>query len=333
MQKNILLIGGGGYVGTVIAAYFLENDYEVRVLDNFTYKHSRSVERLKDFSRFKLYDADMAHHSSLREAASGIDNVVILSGLVGDPITKKYPETAELVNEINLRKCIDFFDDQDIRRLVFISTCSNYGLIPEDHLADEEYELNPLSLYARAKVAAELHVLQKRHRVNYQATILRFATAFGLSSRMRFDLTISEFVKDIYFGRELLVFDEHTWRPYCHVMDFARLIKRVLSAPDEQVAFEIFNAGGEENNFTKQMIVDCILEKIPKGTVSYGVAGNDPRNYRVSFEKVKHILGFQPRYSVEFGISELINALEKGEFYDVLDKPNDYGNYVIDYAS
>lgn len=333
MNNKILLIGGGGYVGTVIANYFLKRDFEVSVFDNFTYQHSFSVDRLKGFKNFKLYDASMDDYSALGEAVDGIGNVVLLSGLVGDPITKKYPKIANLVNEINVRKCIDFFDDKYIDRFIFISTCSNYGLIPENQLADEEYELNPLSLYAKAKVLAENHLLEKKGRVSYMGTVLRFATAFGLSSRMRFDLTVSEFVKDLYHGRELLVFDEHTWRPYCHVEDFSRLIKKVISASDEQVAFEVFNAGGDENNFTKKMLVNCILDQIPDGKVKYGVAGADPRNYRVSFEKVKRVLRFEPKYSVEFGVSELITAFNEGKFANVLDNPSGYGNFVINDAN
>ena len=333
MNDKILLIGGGGYVGTVIADYFLKSGFEVNVLDNFTYQHSSAIDHLNGSKNFKLYKAEMDDFSALEKAANGIKNVVLLSGLVGDPITKKYPQTANLVNDIKVRKCIDYFDDKDIDRFIFTSTCSNYGLIPEDQLADEKYELNPLSLYAKSKVAAENYLLEKKGKVFYKGTILRFATAFGLSARMRFDLTISEFVRDLYFGRELLVFDEHTWRPYCHVNDFSRLIKKVISAPDGQVAFEVFNAGGDENNFTKKMIVDCILDQIPDGKVKYSTAGSDPRNYRVSFDRVKQVLNFEPNYSVQFGISELISAFNEGKYLDALDNPNDYGNFVINDAS
>ena len=333
MHNRILLIGGGGYVGTVIAEYFLQKGFEVTLLDNFTYKHSHSIDKFNNFKSFKFFNAELDDFLALDKALNGIKNVVLLSGLVGDPITKKYPKLAHLVNDIKVRKCIDFFDNRQIDRFIFISTCSNYGLIPEDQLADEQYALNPLSLYAKSKVLAENYLLGKKGKVLYQGTILRFATAFGLSSRMRFDLTLSEFVKDLFFGQELVVFDEHTWRPYCHVKDFARLIKKVIAAPNEKISFEVFNAGGDENNFTKKMIVDCILDKIPSGKVKYSLAGSDPRNYRVSFEKVKKTLNFQPKYSVQFGVSELISVLSKGKFADVLVNPNAYGNYVIDYAS
>ena len=104
---------------------------------------------------------------------------------------------------------------------------------------------------------------------------------------MRFDLTVSEFTKELALGHELLVYDANTWRPYCHVLDFGRLIDVVLQAPVEKIAFEVFNAGGEVNNYTKQGIVDAILEQLPNAQVKYKEHGVDPRNYRVDFSKVR----------------------------------------------
>ena len=162
-------------------------------------------------------------------------------------------------------------------------------------------------------------------------TILRFATAFGLSDRMRFDLTISEFTRELVIGNELLVYDAHTWRPYCHVQDFSRLIQIVLDAPADQVSFKVFNSGGDVNNATKQMIIDSILEKLPDGKVKYQEHGSDPRNYRVSFEKVKSVLGFEPKYTIQNGIDELLVAIKNHQFDHVEQNKNFYGNYEIDY--
>jgi nucleoside-diphosphate-sugar epimerase len=330
-MKNILLIGGGGYVGTVITSHFLKLGYRVRTLDNFIYKNQESILAYLGDENYEFFAGDLGDFSVLSKAAEGINNVVILGGLVGDPITKKYPEEAYKTNELGVQNCIDFFDDKAIDKLIFISTCSNYGFIKEDELADEKFELNPLSLYAKAKVAAELHLMSKRGKVNYTGTVLRFATAFGLSPRMRFDLSVSEFVRDLYFGEELLVFDENTWRPYCHVRDFARLIEMVINAESKKINFEIFNAGGEVNNFTKKMIVELISYYIPNAKIKYGENGSDPRNYKVSFKKVKQTLGFEPHYTVRDGVEELIRAFEIGVYKDSLINRNRYGNYEIEY--
>lgn len=330
-MNNILLIGGAGYVGTVITSHFLKLGFKVRVLDNFVYRNQESIQAYLGDENYEFVYGDLSDINVLSQASEGIRNVVILGGLVGDPITKKYPEASNKINDIGVQNCIDFFDDKEIDRLIFISTCSNYGLIKEDELADENFELNPLSLYAKAKVAAELHLMSKKGKVQYTGTVLRFATAFGLSPRMRFDLSVSEFVRDLYFGEELLVFDEHTWRPYCHVRDFARLIDLVINANNDKVYFEVFNAGGEINNFTKKMIVDTIASYIPDAKIKFGANGSDPRNYKVSFKKVKETLGFEPKYTVKDGIEELINAFKIGIYNDSLENKDRYGNYTIQY--
>lgn len=330
-MKNILLIGGAGYVGTVMTSDFLKKGYHVTVLDNFVYDNQFAVQPYVGDPNYTLVKGDINDINSLEKASKRVDAVVILAGLVGDPITKKYPNESEAINGKGIKTCIDYFDDKNISNLIFISTCSNYGLIGEDELANEEFELNPLSLYAKAKVSAEQYLLSKKGKVSYSATILRFATAFGLSPRMRFDLSVSEFVRDLYFGEELLVFDEHTWRPYCHIRDFSRLIDLVLNAPKEKVNFEVFNAGGDVNNNTKKMIVDSILEYLPNAKVKYTNNGSDPRNYKVSFNKVKEVLNFEPKFTVKQGISELIDALEVGLYSDSIENKNNYGNYKINY--
>ena len=330
-MKNVLLIGGAGYVGSVITSHFLREGYKVTVLDNFIYENQSSIVSFIGDPKYKFIKGDFTDKSSLDLASQGITDVVMLGGLVGDPITKTYPNESEMINSNGVKSCIDFFDNLELDKFIFISTCSNYGLIKENELADEEFELNPLSLYAKAKVSGELHLLSKKGKTNYTGVVLRFSTAFGLSPRMRFDLSVSEFVKELHLGNELLVFDEHTWRPYCHVRDFARLIDIVIKTNNNDVHFEIFNAGGIDNNFTKKMIVDTIVKNIPDAKVKYGANGSDPRNYKVSFAKVNNVLNFTPTWTVEDGIKELINAFEIGLYADVSLNKNKYGNYQINY--
>lgn len=331
-MKNVLLIGGAGYVGTVITSHFLKQGYKVKVLDNFVYENQFSVLPYVGDPNYKITYGDMGNSNVLDSISGDITDVIILSGLVGDPITKKYPEESEQINEIAVKNCIDYFNGKGLAKLVFISTCSNYGLIKDDELADENFELSPLSLYARAKVSNEKYLLSKKGKVDYTAVVLRFATAFGLSPRMRFDLSISEFVRDMFFGEELEVYDKDTWRPYCHVRDFARLLDIVINAEREKVNFEVFNAGGNINNATKQILIDEIIKVVPKANVSFSENGSDPRNYRVNFEKVKNILGFEPKYTIKDGVEELVNALEIGLYKDSVSNKNRYGNYKINYS-
>ena len=316
----------------MVTERFLSAGYAVTSFDNFLYKNNLCVLNHIHHPKYRFIYGDMIKKNELEPALKNIDAVVLLASLVGDPITKKYPKETALINDVGLRNVIDLCAENDINRLIFVSTCSNYGLIENNKKADEKYKLNPLSLYSKSKVNTEKYILSLKRKTGLNPTILRFATAFGLSPRMRFDLTLSEFTREIVLGRELLVYDPYTWRPYCHVQDFARLIQMVIEAPIEKVLFEIFNAGGDVNNATKQMIVDNILKKVPNGKVKYQDRGSDPRNYRVNFDKVKHVLGFEPKYTIEDGIIELIDAINENIFDHVDKNRNFFGNYEINYS-
>jgi nucleoside-diphosphate-sugar epimerase len=146
---------------------------------------------------------------------------------------------------------------------------------------------------------------------------------------MRFDLTVNEFARELFLGRELVVYDADTWRPYCHVRDFARLIQRVLEAPPDVVSFEVFNGGGDANNLTKRQIVKMVLDHVPNGRIVYRDNSADPRNYRVDFRKVHERLRFEAEFDVVYGIAEIIAALKLHLLDDVDARPNFYGNYEL----
>ena len=331
-MKNVLLIGGEGYIGNIVAQNLMSNGSIVTSYDNLMYNNHQCVLNKIQLDNCNFIYGDMQNKKRLESVIENSDAVVLLAGLVGDPITKKYPEESALINDQGVKNVIDLCAKYNVENFIFVSTCSNYGLIENNELADENYKLNPLSLYAKSKVNAEKYILSLKDKTNMHPTILRFATAFGLSSRMRFDLTVSEFTRELAMSKELLVYDAHTWRPYCHVQDFSRLIQMVLEAPKEKVAFEVFNAGGDVNNATKQMIVDMILNKIPDGKVKYQEHGGDLRNYRVNFNKVKSVLGFEPSYTIQEGINELLEAFDNHVFDLVEQNMNFHGNYEINYT-
>jgi len=328
-KPRVLLIGGAGYIGGVVAARLLQSGIAVRSLDLLVYGHQAGMMSNLLHPEFQFFYGDMGDPVVLDRALQDVDHVVLLAGLVGDPITKKFPNESQLVNDAAVRCCIDRLHGKNIDRVIFVSTCSNYGLCDEDVLADENSPLMPLSRYAASKVAIERHILSLDGKVDYKPTILRFATAFGVAPRMRFDLTVNEFTRELFLAHELVVYDAHTWRPYCHVQDFARLISHVLAAPAEDVSFQVFNAGNERNNHTKQDIVDLIVERLPNSRVAYKADSPDRRNYRVSFDKLRTKLGFECKHTVDHGIDELLWTLENHLFDDVDDRSNFFGNYEI----
>jgi nucleoside-diphosphate-sugar epimerase len=329
--RQILLVGGSGYVGTVLTDHLLRAGYRVRVFDRLIYDNQTVVPLFLGHPNFEFRYGDMTDAQAFASALEQVSDVVLLAGLVGDPITRRFPDVARHINDDGYDRALGMLNGRGFKRVIFVSTCSNYGLVEGDTLAHEDFALKPLSLYAEAKVKTEMKLLSLAGKVDYTASILRFATAFGLSPRMRFDLTVSEFTRALYLGEDLLVYDPDTWRPYCHVRDFARLIQGVLEAQPELVAFEVFNAGGEVNNFTKRMVVEAIRERLPRASVRYQEHGSDPRNYRVDFTKVRRRLGFEARFTVLDGIDELIAALDQGLFHHIASPARFFGNHDIDY--
>ncbi len=328
-DRNVLVVGGAGYIGSVLVRRMLTRGYKVTVLDNLIYGNGSSLADLMEHPRFSFTKGDFCDADTYREVLAGITDVVLLAALVGDPICKKYPEVAKRINFDGTIRLIDYISQFDPLRFIFISTCSNYGLRESDEPASEESALNPRSLYAEFKVGVEKYLLEGEAPAGQCRTILRSATAMGLSSRMRFDLTISEFTREMVLGRKLLVYDENTWRPYCHVSDISGAIMAVMDAPEDRVSNQVFNVGSNDENYTKKMIVEIIQNELGDGTVKYSTGGIDPRNYRVSFNKITDRLNFGCEFTAESTIRNLIAAIQDGCFDDYEIRKAFYGNYQI----
>jgi nucleoside-diphosphate-sugar epimerase len=300
------------------------------VLDRLLFEHGTALAGLLDDESFSFQRGDLRDQAQLDRALEGITDVVLLAALVGDPICKKYPDLARGVNDEGSKQMFERLLGSGIDRFVFTSTCSNYGLRESDEPATEDSDLAPLSLYAETKVEFERFVLSREPDWDLCPTLLRIATAYGLSQRMRFDLTISEFTRTLAIGEELVVYDADTWRPYCHVADISRAIITALEAPAEAVRGEVFNVGHSDENYTKRMVVDAVQEHLGgRGRVSFSEGGKDARNYRVAFDKIRERLGFEAERRVPETVGRLIAAIEAGAFDDVAVRPSFYTNHSV----
>jgi nucleoside-diphosphate-sugar epimerase len=200
---------------------------------------------------------------------------------------------------------------------VFASTCSNYGRMKDaNRYVDEESELSPVSLYAETKVAVEKALLAADNGKAWSPTLLRFATIFGTSPRMRFDLTVNEFTLEMLVKKKLVVFGEQFWRPYVHVRDAARAIRLVLESATAKVAGRVFNAGATDQNFQKQQVVGLIRPYAPDAVVEFVHKTEDPRDYRVSFSRISEQLGFQATRTVTDGIAEVASLVRENVIND-----------------
>lgn len=316
MKETVFVSGGAGYIGSVLVRMLLEWGFRVRVLDNLMYGGVPIIDLLNN-PDFLFIKGDVRHEDDLRLGLQGADFAVHLAAIVGDPACAKRPDLAWSVNLEASTKMYTIANELGVKRFVFASTCSNYGRMADPDLyVDESSMLSPVSVYAKTKVAVERFLLDQRHENVCKPTCLRFSTVYGLSPRLRFDLTVNEFAKELALGRELVVFGEQFWRPYCHVVDLSRSVFAVIGAEEHRIAFDVFNVGDTSQNYRKQMIVDEILKQLPGSRVRYVTKSEDPRDYRVSFEKIKEHLGFRITKSVPDGIRQIVQVVQDGFIAD-----------------
>lgn len=309
---KILVTGGAGYVGSTLVPTLLEAGHEVCVYDALLHG-GNSLLSIWSHPRFRFVRGDIRDFRLLESSLKGQEAVVHLAAIVGDPACSRQPDLARSVNleaSLNLLKTARHVG---VNRLVFASTCSNYGKMANpDAYVDETSELRPVSLYAQTKVGVERAILEQASGSDFCPILLRLATVFGVSPRMRFDLTVNEFTMEMFLKKRLVVFGDQFWRPYIHVKDVARAMAMVLEAPESLVSGQVYNVGSTEQNYQKRGIVNLISPLVPDAVVEFVHKNEDPRDYRVSFAKIAERLHFQITKTVEQGIHEVARIAQSG---------------------
>src|SRR5262245_4040224 len=318
----VLVTGGAGYLGSILCDQLTRAGHRVRAVDSLMHG-GRPLLGLAGREGFEFLRGDLRDPTTVRQALRGVHAVAHLAAIVGDPACGRDPALARAVNETASRALLDAARDAGVERFVFASTCSNYGRMADTSvLASEAHELRPVSLYAETKVAVERALLAES---SLACTVLRLSTLYGLSPRMRFDLTVNEFTMELLVRRKLVVFGEQFWRPYVHVRDAARAFALVLESPAELVAGQVFNVGDTKENYRKSDLLELLDERIAGAEVERVHKAEDPRDYRVSFERIQERLGFSVTRRVPDGMDELIAALESG----LIENPADPSHYNV----
>lgn len=313
-MTTVLVTGGAGYIGIGTCAQLQESGRTVRVLDTLLHGQRRLADELAA-TGVEVQVGDVRDPAARAAALTGVDEVVHLAAIVGDPACARDPQHSHAVNVEGATALVTDAAAAGVQRFVFASTCSNYGRMADPTVpVTEDGELAPVSLYAEQKVGIEKMLLGGAHGM--VATCLRFATIYGVAPRMRFDLTVNEFTRDLWAGRHLEVFGEQFWRPYVHVRDAGRAVRAVLEQPVEIVGGQVFNVGRTDENYRKLDIVEAVTKAVPEGSVSYVARNEDPRDYKVSFEKIARVLGFATTATVPEGIAEVIRGLDTAAFGD-----------------
>jgi nucleoside-diphosphate-sugar epimerase len=311
----VLVIGGAGYIGSHTVDLLLKQGKKVRVLDRLMY----GSEPLQDFlgnPNFELVEGDCTEITKLTFAMRDASAVIHLAGLVGDPACALDHELTRHTNIIATRMAKDVAQSLGVHRFIFASSCSVYGV--SDKEVNELDELNPVSLYAQTKIDSERELLFSAGD-DFFVTVLRFATVFGHSRRPRFDLVGNLFTAQAMINGLITVVGPDQWRPFVHVRDLGRAIVAVLNAPASVVQSQTFNVGDKRLNLTILQLaeaVKAVTSKYRDVQISIASDEGDRRNYAVSFEKIRTMLGFECSTLMEAGIQEMVNYFQAGKYDD-----------------
>ncbi len=323
-KKHVLVTGGAGYIGSLLTSVLLGANWRVTVVDNLLYG-GESLLAFLSHPDFHFVKADVtetgAVRSSLRKDWQKPQAIVHLAGIVGFPACQAVGKQAAWKYNVDAVKRVhDQANAMGCDRFIFTSTYSVYGMPEDGQPVSEASPLNPQSLYAETKVAAEEYLLSKTSSTA-APLVFRLATLFGISPRTRFDLIVNQFVLDAFLKRELIIYQRGYSRSFIHVKDVANGILLGLRAPTKKSLGQVYNLGVNNGNYTKDQIVGFVLKRLPDTHVVYKdlTFGGDMRDITVSFDKIEDRLGFQASLSVENGVREVVHALRTG----IIQNPRD----------
>jgi nucleoside-diphosphate-sugar epimerase len=308
---KILVTGGAGYIGSLLVPELLSRGHEVRVLDNLLFRQISLLSCFID-KKFTFIKGDIRDQETVKKAVEGVDIIIHLAAIVGAPACKKDPKTATEVNydgTLNINNA-----RKPSQALFYASTGSVYGKV-EDGLCTETLECKPLSLYGQTKLNAEREIMKKGNAISF-----RFATAFGLSPRLRLDLMPNDFVYTAMKQKYLAVYDKEFMRTFVHVRDIVNVYIFGINN-FEKMKNEVYNVGSEIMNHSKEAIAEMIRKKL-KFEVHYaasGVPDPDQRDYEVNYSKIRKF-GYEITIDMEKGLDELINGLQ------IVNIPNPFSN-------
>ncbi len=295
---KILITGGAGYLGSVFTRNLLKN-HEVIVYDNLMYNQTSLLD-LSNNPNFTFHYGDVREWSKLKYLVEQVDIVIPLAALVGFPLCEKDKDLATSINTTQIQNIVDVLSDDQM--ILYPNTNSGYGT-RGNGMVDETNELTPISHYGRTKCEAEDYIINESNGISF-----RLATVFGVSSRMRTDLLVNDFVYKLLTDRYITLFEHKFVRNFIHIQDVSRAFEYMI---DNYYTFnnEIFNLGLSDENITKKQLVEKIQSHIPNTSVNYSDYYVDPdkRDYIVSNEKIEEA-GWKPIFTLDDGIKELIQS-------------------------
>jgi nucleoside-diphosphate-sugar epimerase len=308
LARRVLVVGGAGYLGSVLTQKLLQKGFRVRVLDSFIYGR-KSLESLAEDKNLEIVEGDLRNIHTCVSSLVETDAVVLLAAIVGDPASKIRPTETIETNVLAAQALASACKLHHINRFLYASTCSVYGIGAD--LLDENALLNPVSLYARTKIESEKIILGMRDEY-FSPTILRMGTLYGHSPRMRFDLVVNTMSMKAFVDNRIQVFGGSQWRPLLGVEDAADVYIRCLEADLHDVGSQVFNVGSDSQNYQIDEIAEIIGSSLGGIPIARDRSNPDARDYRVSFVKLSEMLGFKPQQSIDKSARTIYEVLQSG---------------------
>ncbi len=324
--RRVLVVGGAGYLGSVLTQKLLAGGFRVRVLDSFIYGR-RSLDHLADNPNLDIVEGDLRNIHTCVSSLAETDAVVLLAAIVGDPASKVRPAETIETNVLAAQALASACKLHHVNRFLYASTCSVYGM--GGGLLNEEAPLNPVSLYARTKIESENIILGMGDEY-FSPTILRMGTLYGYSPRMRFDLVVNTMSMKSFVDRTIQVFGGRQWRPLLGVEDAAEVYVQCLEANLQYVGNQIFNVGSDSQNYQIDEVAEIIGKALGGIPISRDNSNLDARDYRVSFAKLEGLLGFTAQQTVDNAARVILEKLQSGSIGDPAQRI--YYNHYFDSA-
>jgi nucleoside-diphosphate-sugar epimerase len=310
----ILVTGGAGYIGSVLVRRLLAEQRPVRVLDRMLHG-GHGLEDLAHDRNLTVMQRDLRDPRVHDEALEGVRTVVHLAAIVGDKACAQDTDLAVQTNWSSTVALARRARALGVRRFVFASTCSVYGE-GRDETLDESSPTKPLSLYAETRWHAEQGILEIPREDGFEPILLRFGTVYGLSPRMRFDLAVNFLAAQAVQEGRVKIFGGSQWRPFVHVVDIARGIELAMSGPLPE-GLPILNLGDNLENYQLRDLKEELEAHVPGVVVAIEPEKEDPRTYRVRFDRIERLWGFRASRRVGDGIEEVARAVRTGVIGDM----------------
>lgn len=308
---QILVTGGAGYIGSVLIRHLLNKGYKVKCLDRFFFG-KESLADISANSGVELIEDDIRWFDP--SLLNGVDAVIDLAALSNDPSGELDPQMTLDINHKGRARVAKLCKKHGVKQYILASSCSIYGF--RDEVAHETTSVKPLTTYAKANFMAENDVLSLADS-KFAVTALRFATVYGLSQRMRFDLALNGMTLGLFKNKKIpLMRDGKQWRPFIHIYDVARAYSAVIESPHDVINGQIFNVGSDKQNCQLSDLAKIVGDSIDSAYEIEWYGSVDHRSYRVSFKKFHDVLKFDALYSPKEAATEIYNALKDGKLTD-----------------